>query len=154
MGRARVCDRCNKYYPHYNDENTIGVTSFNLNNEAVSTEQYYDLCPECLEAFRGWLFGKDYTDIPTPEKPTELNEALHREFEKQIISDDQEYLNLKMQIKEAMSKQTPMVPLGDFDSVPHYRCPTCNDAVVVYKEDERTECCPHCGQRLDWLNAN
>lgn len=154
MARARVCDRCGKYYPHYNDENTIGVTSFNIDNEAVSAEQYYDLCPECQEEFRDWLFGKDYTDLPVPEKPAELNEALHREFEKQIVSDDQEYLNLKMQIKEALDKQKPMVPEGDFDSVPHYRCPTCNSAVVTYRDDPHNPYCQWCGQALDWESAN
>ena len=41
-------------------------------------------------------------------------------------------------------------PIGDLHSVPHYRCPNCNGAVVMYCDDPRYPCCQWCGQRLDW----
>lgn len=41
-------------------------------------------------------------------------------------------------------------PVGDLHSVPHYRCPTCNGAVVMYCDDHHYPCCQWCGQKLDW----
>lgn len=50
----------------------------------------------------------------------------------------------------ALQKQVSMYPIGYLDSVPHYRCPSCNGAVVVYENDNRYPCCQWCGQKLDW----
>lgn len=47
-------------------------------------------------------------------------------------------------------KDIPKKPIGEFDSVPHYRCPTCNRAVVMYCDNHKYPCCQWCGQALDW----
>ena len=44
-------------------------------------------------------------------------------------------------------------PIGDLHSVPHYRCPSCFGAVVMYDKDPHYPCCQWCGQKLDW-NGN
>lgn len=41
-------------------------------------------------------------------------------------------------------------PIGDLDSVPHYRCPSCFGSVVMYEKDPHYPCCQWCGQKLDW----
>ena len=41
-------------------------------------------------------------------------------------------------------------PIGDLDSVPHYRCPSCFGAVVMYYDDPHYPCCQWCGQKLNW----
>lgn len=51
---------------------------------------------------------------------------------------------------EALEKQMPKKPIGDLHSVPHYRCPNCNNAVVVYDHDYKYQCCKWCGQKLNW----
>lgn len=50
----------------------------------------------------------------------------------------------------AIDKQIPNKPIGEFDSVPHYRCPNCHGAVVMYCDDHQYPCCQWCGQALDW----
>ena len=149
MGRVRICDRCNKYYqPYDNSENAIGLAAFNIENEQLGSAQYYDLCPECLEEFRSWLYGSDYTDIPNPNHSTESRCGAHSISEAIMSEID------VAGIRTALEKQEPKVPQGDFDSVPHYRCPTCNDAVVTYREDPRQPFCQWCGQALDWDNVD
>ena len=65
MSRVRKCDRCGKYYePQYGETTVIGVTTFNLDNEEVSVEEYKDLCPECDASFLVWLNEIGYEDIP------------------------------------------------------------------------------------------
>jgi hypothetical protein len=41
-------------------------------------------------------------------------------------------------------------PIGDLNSVPHYRCPSCFGAVVMCDKDPHYPCCQWCGQKLDW----
>ena len=53
-------------------------------------------------------------------------------------------------VKGAVGKQIPKKPVGDLHSVPHYRCPTCKSAVVVFEKDTRYVFCKWCGQALDW----
>jgi ribosomal protein S27E len=145
MARVRVCDRCNKYYPSYEtSENAVGLATFNIDNEQTGQATYYDLCPECLEELRSWLFGKDYTDMSNPNRAAESHCGVHS------LSDAIRNAIDVDGIRDALSKQEPMVPEGDFDSVPHYRCPTCNDAVVMYSDDPRMPYCQWCGQALDW----
>ena len=50
----------------------------------------------------------------------------------------------------ALDKQVPKKPTGDLHSVPHYRCPLCNKAVVVYENDKKLPYCHWCGQALLW----
>lgn len=47
-------------------------------------------------------------------------------------------------------KDIPKKPIGDLNSVPHYRCPSCRSAVVLYERDNKYPCCQWCGQKLDW----
>lgn len=49
-------------------------------------------------------------------------------------------------------KDIPKKPIGDLNSVPHYRCPTCKSSVVLYEHDNAYPCCQWCGQALDWGN--
>ena len=51
---------------------------------------------------------------------------------------------------EALEKQILKKPKGDYGSVPHYRCPTCNKGVVMYEDSYKFPCCYWCGQKLDW----
>ena len=45
-------------------------------------------------------------------------------------------------------------PIGDLDSVPHWRCGVCRRAVVLYKNDERPDKCRWCGTLIDWKAAD
>ena len=51
---------------------------------------------------------------------------------------------------KALEKQIPKKPVGDLDSVPHYRCPNCQAGVVLYRDSTKFPCCQYCGQKLDW----
>ena len=51
---------------------------------------------------------------------------------------------------EALEKQIPKKPKGDYDSVPHHRCPNCNGAIRVYCDDPYDPVCKFCGQAIDW----
>ena len=149
MARVRLCDRCGKYYPSYEtSENAVGLAAFNIDNEQVGNATYYDLCPECLEEFRGWLFGPSYTDIP------KINQAVEGDCEPHSLSDAIRNAIDVDGIRKALDKQDAKVPEGDFDCVPHYRCPTCFEAVVTYREDPRLPHCQWCGQALDWSEEN
>lgn len=55
---------------------------------------------------------------------------------------------------KALEKQIPKKPIGDLGSVPHYRCPYCNRAVKLYKNDRGFDFCPDCGQKIDWSDDN
>lgn len=48
------------------------------------------------------------------------------------------------------AKDVPKKPIGDLNSVPHYRCPNCNRAVVLYQFDYKYPHCKWCGQAIDW----
>ena len=50
----------------------------------------------------------------------------------------------------ALEKQIPKKPVGDLNSVPHYRCPSCKNAVKVYEDDAVRPQCHYCNQKLDW----
>lgn len=56
----------------------------------------------------------------------------------------------KETIINALEKQMPKKPKGDYHSVPHWRCPTCNSAVVLYEDSFKKAFCEWCGQALDW----
>lgn len=53
-------------------------------------------------------------------------------------------------IMQALEKQIPKKPKGDYHSVPHYRCPSCNSAVKVFEDAHEYHWCLYCGQALDW----
>ena len=44
-------------------------------------------------------------------------------------------------------------PVGDLDSVPHYRCGKCDRAIVMYENDEKPDICPWCGYGVDWSGS-
>lgn len=56
----------------------------------------------------------------------------------------------KNKVIDAFSKATPKEPHGDYHSVPHYRCPTCNKSVKTYCDSPEMPYCGWCGQKLDW----
>lgn len=55
---------------------------------------------------------------------------------------------------EALERATPKKPIGDLHSVPHYRCPNCKKAVVVFENEAKFPYCHWCGQRIDWGNED
>lgn len=55
---------------------------------------------------------------------------------------------------EAVDKQMPKKPKGDYHSCPHYRCPNCNSSVKMYEHDNTYPHCAFCGQALDWSEEN
>ena len=63
-------------------------------------------------------------------------------------------LEARQKAIKALEKQIPMKPIGDLHSVPHYRCPACNSAVVLYEDSPKHPCCQWCGQKLDWEDAD
>lgn len=50
---------------------------------------------------------------------------------------------------EALEKQIPKKPVN-YDSVPHSRCPVCNNSVKVFEDAHEHHYCLYCGQALDW----
>ena len=50
---------------------------------------------------------------------------------------------------EALEKQIPKKPVN-YDSVPHSRCPACNNAVKVFEDAHEYHYCLYCGQRINW----
>ena len=54
--------------------------------------------------------------------------------------------------QEALDRQMPKAPRGDYDSVPHYRCPNpkCKMSVKTYDDSPKRPFCLWCGQALDW----
>jgi ribosomal protein S27E len=63
-------------------------------------------------------------------------------------------LTIGMTLKEAVEKQIPKKPTGDYHSCPHYRCPNCHSSVKMYEADNTYPHCAFCGQKLDWSGAN
>ena len=50
---------------------------------------------------------------------------------------------------EVLGKQIPKKPVN-YDSVPHSRCPACNNAVKVFEDAHEYHYCLYCGQRINW----
>ena len=76
-----------------------------------------------------------HQDVLNGEEPDDIEKSIFEECE--VILD-------------ALEKQILKKPIGDLNSVPHYRCPNCNKAIVVYEEDYRFPNCRWCGQAIDW----
>ena len=51
---------------------------------------------------------------------------------------------------KALEKQIPKKPVGDLNSVPHYRCATCGNGVKTYEDGTVYPYCHYCGQKLLW----
>lgn len=54
------------------------------------------------------------------------------------------------EVRDAVERQTAKKPKGDLHSVPHYRCPNCNNTVKLYQNSGKDEICKWCGQVIDW----
>lgn len=67
------------------------------------------------------------------------------------LDNDSEKVSTALTIAiDALEKQIPKKPMGDLNSVPHYRCPVCKNAVVLYEYSAKLPHCQWCGQKLDW----
>ena len=76
-----------------------------------------------------------------------LREATECEESISYVTDiDAEPLRLAI---KALEKQIPKKPVN-YNSVPHSRCPICNNSVKVYEDAHEYHYCLYCGQRLDW----
>lgn len=54
--RIRKCDRCNEVYEPYEDTfNSVGISTFNIEDEEKGNGVYYDLCPKCQAELLAWL---------------------------------------------------------------------------------------------------
>ena len=54
--RIRKCDRCGGTYEPYESKfNTVGIVTFNMDDEDVSGTTFYDLCPHCRQEFVSWM---------------------------------------------------------------------------------------------------
>lgn len=55
---AKKCDRCKKLYEDYRDEET-GSNAIRLvrrkSGESLLGNEFFDLCPACMESFKNWL---------------------------------------------------------------------------------------------------
>lgn len=67
------------------------------------------------------------------------------------------YKNRKLYTELAINALEKQIPkkLTHLDSVPHYRCPCCNDAVKLFEESPTYQIryCKWCGQALDWSDT-
>jgi ribosomal protein S27E len=68
-------------------------------------------------------------------------------------NDYRESFSFFSQIEPMIEKSIRKKPIGDLHSVPHYRCPNCNRAIVLYKDDPKHLHCHWCGQALNWRGA-
>lgn len=66
------------------------------------------------------------------------------EWNNKLFEEDKETIN------ELVERATSKKPIGDLDSVPHYRCPVCYGGVKMYENSYVFPYCHHCGQALDW----
>lgn len=51
---------------------------------------------------------------------------------------------------QALEKQIPKKPVGDLNSVPHYRCAACGNGLKTYENSTVYPYCHYCGQKLLW----
>ena len=61
----------------------------------------------------------------------------------------QDWLTAMGMVTEALEKQIPKKPIN-YDSVPHSRCPVCNNSIKVFEDAHEYHYCLYCGQALDW----
>ena len=82
---------------------------------------------------------------------TELKKKAKKQNDEVIhfeVSVDKKQLNTAIQ--NVAKRLIPTKPKGDYHSVPHYRCPSCNCSVKLYEDSEKYPYCKYCGQALDW----
>ena len=61
----------------------------------------------------------------------------------------QDWLTAMGMVTEALEKQIPKKPIN-YDSVPHSRCPVCNNSVKIFEDAHEYHYCLYCGQAIDW----
>lgn len=61
----------------------------------------------------------------------------------------QDWLTAMDMVTEALEKQIPKKPIN-YDSIPHSRCPVCNNSIKVFKDAHEYHYCLYCGQAIDW----
>ena len=88
-------------------------------------------------------------DINQNDRPTMLITRSYDDLSFKVVNQiwDEEAIDIYHKL---IGNKTSKKPIGDLNSVPHYRCPTCNGAVVMYCDDNKYPCCQWCGQKLDW----
>ena len=61
------------------------------------------------------------------------------------------YIEVELRLAiAALEKQIPKKPVGDLNSVPHYRCAACGNGVKTYEDSTVYPYCHYCGQKLLW----
>lgn len=60
MALAKKCDRCGKLYMHYpmgnNPQyNALRIIQKNITGSTINGNTDYDLCPECMDEFVGFM---------------------------------------------------------------------------------------------------
>jgi hypothetical protein len=115
------------------DENYyhVGYSSYDFRNVLEWEKEYFELVKE--------NYKETIKKLRYPELPDGL-----------VMVDSE----TRQEAIKALEKQIPMKPIGDLHSAPHYRCPACNSAVVLYEDSPKLPCCQWCGQKLDWEDAN
>ena len=61
----------------------------------------------------------------------------------------QDWLTAMGIVTEALEKQIPKKPIN-YDSIPHSRCPVCNNSIKVFEDAHEYHYCLYCGQAIDW----
>lgn len=77
-------------------------------------------------------------------------EQARNDLERLLLRDERPADKVVALACKALEKQIPKKPVGDLNSVPHYRCPSCKNAVKVYEDDAVRPQCHYCNQKLDW----
>lgn len=109
-------------------------------------ESTVEQCDQCGLYYKPSLGHK--CKVKAGEKIMTVEEALT--YLRELVPPSARHLEAMRLAKEALEKQIPKKPIGDLDSVPHYRCPYCNRAVKLYENDRGFDFCPDCGQHIDW----
>lgn len=76
-----------------------------------------------------------------------------KEMKKDMYKDNSIGANALDLAIEALQKTVPMKP-KKFESVPHARCPKCNNAIKIFFDAHEYHYCLYCGQRIDWSDEN
>jgi hypothetical protein len=90
------------------------------------------------------------------ERNKSVDSAVIMEIQKIAIENgiETKFILNEKNIIDAFKKQILQKPKGDYQSCPHYRCPTCHSSVKMYETDNTYPHCAFCGQKLDWGGAN
>lgn len=65
MANAKRCDRCNRFYNHY-EEKKPGFKMVKISQTSSNYKKNVDLCPKCLEELEDWFDYKYLTKVVQP----------------------------------------------------------------------------------------